>query len=571
MQTFKAGVFTVGYDNGFLRRIKYGNVEVIRMIYMALRDHNWNTFSHVIHREQIEKLSNGFTIRYECFHNAQEEKIFKWEVLITGKDDGEITFDIHGEALSDVLKNRAGLCILHPIMNTAGAPCELTHIDGSQSKNSFPVTISAENPFKDLKSFRWKCNERWYSLQYDGDAFETEDQRNWCDASYKTFCTPLSIPFPVLLKSGDKVKQKVIFKADQYLPPIAEDEGQIDIAVLDRSSALPHIGIATSTEADSLSPDCIGALRELSLHHYRIDVIPSEKNWVSTFKKECKIAAEIGIPLEIALHINDEGEIEKFCEISEETKNQIKQIILLSAAKAAAAQALVNKAGSLKAAFPSAVIGAGTDYNYRELSVNRFDGRGLDFISYSIDPQEHATDDLTIIENIWGQLETVRSARELYPSIEKVHISSLTLRKRYNPAATVEADRILPNEKKADPRQQTEFAAVFTLGSIKALSAANASSVTYYQTAGSQGVISLAGDKYPVYNVLRQVLALKDYQVRHTESSNPANADALLLTNGNASTLILINYTSTGQLVTFANNKYVLAPYEIKTVEPDHF
>ena len=182
MQILNAGVFTVGYANGFLRRIKYGDVEVIQDL--GSPDHT-GIHTSLIQHEEIEKLTDGFTIKYECFHEANDKKIFKWNVLITGKADGEINFEIQGEALSDVLKNRAGLCILHPIAGTAGAPCELTHTDGSKTENSFPVKISAENPFKDLKSFRWRCSDKWYSLHYEGDAFETEDQRNWCDASYK--------------------------------------------------------------------------------------------------------------------------------------------------------------------------------------------------------------------------------------------------------------------------------------------------------------------------------------------------------------------------------------------------
>ena len=43
LQVLKAGVFTVGYQNGFIRHIHYGDVEVVRSIYMALRDQNWFT------------------------------------------------------------------------------------------------------------------------------------------------------------------------------------------------------------------------------------------------------------------------------------------------------------------------------------------------------------------------------------------------------------------------------------------------------------------------------------------------------------------------------------------------
>ena len=567
MQIFKAGVFTVGYANGFLRRIKYGDVEVIRMIYMALRDHNWNTFGHVIQREEIEKFPAGFKIRYECFNESDEEKILKWNVQILGKEDGEISFEIHGEALKDVLKNRAGLCILHPIAGTAGSPCQLIHTDGTTSKSAFPVMISAENPFKDLKHFRWQCKDRWYSLNYEGDAFETEDQRNWCDASYKTFCTPLSIPFPVLLKTGQKIHQKVTFKPDEVLPLISGEEKAIEISVLDGISELPFIGIAASTESESLSHACIVALRELNLHHYRIEIKPADKNWIDQFRNDCGIAEALGIALEIALHIKDEGELSNIIETIASVKERIKHIILLSPDRPATAQWLVDKAPSLKKEFPATMIGAGTDYNYRELNVHLFESKALDFISYSIDPQEHATDDLTIIENIGGQYETVRSAQNLYPDCPAFHVSSLTLRKRFNPAATVTTDRILSNEKKSDPRQVTEFAAVFALGSIKSLSTANTKSVTFFQTAGRQGVISLTGEKYPVYHVLQHILSMSDYNVRHTVSSDPVSADALLLTKGKSVKLILVNYTSAGQLIAFAGKKYVVGPFEIKTIE----
>ena len=570
MQVFNAGLFTVGYANGFLRRIKYGDVEVIRMVYMALRDHNWNTFEQVIQHEEIEKLEKSFNIKYECFHEAKGIRIFKWNVRITGNEEGEITFGIDGEALTDVLKNRAGLCILHPIAGTAGGPCELIHSNGSRTENSFPITISAENPFKDLKAFRWRCRENWYTLHYEGDAFETEDQRNWCDASYKTFCTPLEIPFPVLLKAGVRVQQKVTFKPDVPLPVIPEQDTSIHIVALKELSSLPNIGIAASTEIESLSPECISTLRELNLHHYRIEVKPSEKWWIDKFNTDCALAAALDLPLEIALHIEDVGELKSFQETCNKFSPAIKHILLLSAGAPVTVQSLVDQAELLKAAFPSVIIGAGTDYNYRELNVNRFNSGSLNFISYSIDPQEHATDDLTIIENIGGQAETVRSARELYPAITRVHVSSLTLRKRFNPAASTLTDKILPNEKKADPRQRTEFAAAFTLGSIKSLATARANSVTLYQTAGNQGVISTEGEKYPVFEVLQQILLNTNRKLRHTESSDPASADALLFTDGESAQLFLVNYTPRGQLVTFEKNKYALAPYEIRTITADH-
>src|SRR5258707_15141553 len=48
-------------------------------------------------------------------------------------------------------------------------------------------------------------------VRFEGDIFEMEDQRNWTDASYKTYCTPLGLPFPAKVEKGARVKQAVTF------------------------------------------------------------------------------------------------------------------------------------------------------------------------------------------------------------------------------------------------------------------------------------------------------------------------------------------------------------------------
>ncbi len=43
----------------------------------------------------------------------------------------------------------------------------------------------------------------------EGDAFETEDQRNWSDASYKTYVRPLSKPRPYMMAKGTTDSQRI--------------------------------------------------------------------------------------------------------------------------------------------------------------------------------------------------------------------------------------------------------------------------------------------------------------------------------------------------------------------------
>ena len=43
----------------------------------------------------------------------------------------------------------------------------------------------------------------------EGDTFEMEDHRNWTDANFKTYCTPLAKPYPVRVESGTTIQQTV--------------------------------------------------------------------------------------------------------------------------------------------------------------------------------------------------------------------------------------------------------------------------------------------------------------------------------------------------------------------------
>ena len=37
----------------------------------------------------------------------------------------------------------------------------------------------------------------------EGDTWETEDHRNWTDASFKTYSRPLSLPYPYAIAKGE--------------------------------------------------------------------------------------------------------------------------------------------------------------------------------------------------------------------------------------------------------------------------------------------------------------------------------------------------------------------------------
>ena len=130
------------YENGFIRYIKYGDNEIVRMIYMALRDKNWGTYLPEIKYEKINVYENSFYITYQCDYKESDTVIFSWNAVIQGGESGKIIFTINGKALSTLIKNRAGFCILHPIANTAGEKLTVTCSDNQIISTFFPSSIA---------------------------------------------------------------------------------------------------------------------------------------------------------------------------------------------------------------------------------------------------------------------------------------------------------------------------------------------------------------------------------------------------------------------------------------------
>ena len=123
-----------------------------------------------------------------------------------------LEFRFDGRAQNSFLRNRIGLCTLHPIVECAGKACRVQHSDGSWEEGTFPLFISPHQPFKDIRALSWNPSERVHAdIQFEGEVFEMEDQRNWTDASFKTYSTPLELPFPVELARRRRDSTSALF------------------------------------------------------------------------------------------------------------------------------------------------------------------------------------------------------------------------------------------------------------------------------------------------------------------------------------------------------------------------
>ncbi len=208
-RVLRAGGLSVELENGQLRYIRAGGVEVLRAIAYLVRDENWGTFTPKLENLKVDERADGFTVTYRATCSDQKRTLV-YDARINGSSDGSLAFEVVADPVTDVETNRTGFIILHPVKGIAGFPVKITHVDGRELTSKFPQTIDPDCPFRDIRALSHEVTPGvWATCSMEGDTFEMEDHRNWSDASYKTYVRPLARPWPYTLPKGVKVEQAV--------------------------------------------------------------------------------------------------------------------------------------------------------------------------------------------------------------------------------------------------------------------------------------------------------------------------------------------------------------------------
>lgn len=578
-QVIRFGRFSLLYEEGFVRYVRCGSFEIVRMIYFALRDSNWVTAGVARSNENVTVTDDGFDISYIATNVVGSKNVFQWEVKISGNKSGEITFAVDGKALDKYTRNRAGICVLHPIRETVNKTVEVTRPDGSVHESKFPATINPHQPFLDITRMKWQLEGKASAeLVFEGDIFETEDQRNWSDTSFKTYSTPLTIPYPVMLKPGDRVYQKVrlkILNAESVTSPFTKDV----IVTIDesRKTAFPKIG-ALFPGRDFSSHKDIGLLADLGLDHIHIEINFHTETWKEHLSEGFAEAKAVSASAFVQLIFGNAPAKEWDQFINQLKAEEIKQVTKLAFSpldrKGNVDDLLRAVLPKARAVFPHASIGAGVRSYFTELNRNRFDYSAIDFVIYPVNPQAHARDSLTVIENLPAQTDAVRSAGA-FATGKKVHVGPVSLRARFNPDATSESNEdesVLPL--RYDIRLTTALAAGWAMGSIKYLAEAGAEAITLFESHGMAGYF-LGDDDwkhkefhtdlklFPIYDALLSLRKLKPSIIIKSDSSQPLVCSSLVLDGDNGRYLVLVNHTDVGITVKLADKIYHVNGWEI--------
>ncbi len=580
----RAGPLQLFYEEGDLRTIKLGEHEVLRRIYVAVRDRNWGTLLPVLSNVQMDVGDDSFRISYDVENKGGDIDFF-WKGVISGDAKGTINFTMDGVARSTFQKNRIGFCILHPAA-CAGSTSVIEHVDGTTEEAKLPIYIAPDQPVEPFADMQGMTHEvapgLWAEVRYSGDIFEMEDQRNWTDASYKTFSTPLRLPYPVELEEGTKVTQSVTLTLKDERP--ADEQraaAQLTAAPLTFSldtsapaTPLPPIGLSAASHRQPLNEREVRRLKALHLDHLRVDLIPSTPDYPAVLRQAKSDADALGVPLDVALRLSEEAdeELGQLKGVLDDIKPPVATWLVYPLQEqfwggSATNEVLALAHKHLDGYDPAARFAAGTNADFIFAQRTPPDWSQVDLFTFSITPQVHAFDNASIVETAAAQAVSVKSARHLAGEVP-VMVSQITLKMRFNAYATGPEQETPAGElhPAVDVRQMSLFTAGWTAGSVKYMAASGAHRVTYYETTGWRGVMeieagapapekfrSIPGSVFPLYHVLADAGDFAGGQVVSTTSSDALKVDGLALRKDGQTRVLLANMSPDPQQVSVQN------------------
>jgi hypothetical protein len=549
------------FEAGDLRSVSLARREVVRRIYGTVRDREWGTVPAMLSELAISAEDDRFCVSYRSDHREGAVD-FVWQAAIDGQPDGTITFSFSGEAGSTFERNRIGLCVLHPIRECAGIATTARLIGGRTVPMCFPDLVSVEQPidgFSDLAGLAYDTGGGLVELVFEGDAFETEDQRNWIDASFKTYSTPLSRPRPVVVPRGARVEQRITMRlltpapATRSIPAAAG--GRPRAARGDAPHcAVPAFGVGLGALESDVTRRELELLHQLGPAHVRIDLPLAAAGWQDRLARALDVQRAAACGLEIALVVGAEcgGDLNRLAELLPRRLPVARVLVSSHDRPTTTADALALVRAHLVRERPDlGPVAAGSRLDLYEFHL--YPPPAAPFVYWGMNPQVHASDLTSLAETPAAAAAQVRTVRARHPAAGTA-VTPITLRSR--PRGSV------PSPAGVDPLHRSLFGAAWTLSMAAHLADAGTDSATFYE-----GARDLSSDDgvFPLFHVLADVCECAGGRVVPTGREAGIAGDGDRDDAGDRASLLIEDRS--GAVLLLAN----LSPYACSMPIPSNF
>lgn len=549
-----AGPLTAVLEDGNLRTIRFAGVEVVRAINYLARDSSWGTYKAGLSDISVSESRNAFQVVYTGLFSGPLER-FCYRMTISGDASGTLTLEAQGTALTDFPTNRTGFVVLHPA-DAAGGRLMIEHSDGGIEETTFPDTISPDQPAFDIAALTHEtCPGLVCTVRMQGDVFEMEDQRNWTDASFKTYVRPLSRPRPYVIAKGSRDVQSITVSVRYPLAAAVPNGSRA--ATVSVGGSIGHMpSIALFLDPDDLA----AAMANVSMMGpaqrviVRFDVARGH-DW-STLKEAGEFAAAIGARLAIEVifdTIDPKAEAMDLAEAVRSSNIEPGAVLISPRREFTTRPSNTLPPGerpvgecvaALRAAGIHTHIGAGTASYFTEFNRNPPDG-SPDFVFFGSAAIVHAADDISVMETIGVFPSMIASARKLC-SARPVWLGPCTIGMRNNPYGPAVAENPARARMPAagdDPRHGALFGAAFVTGVAARAAAAGVDYLIFASPIGRFGLFDSLGQRRPIQMVHAELAAAAGAELHEVGVDRPGLA-AIGFRRGEGIRILIANLTS---------------------------
>ncbi|MBC9032020.1 hypothetical protein IAG41_06415 [Sphingomonas sp. JC676] len=575
---FAAGALSFELLEGNIRAIRVAGVEVLRGIQYLVRDRDWGTLTPSIRNLKLFEAPSEVSITYEASVQDPDGATLRYAATIAATPTS-LDFTVGAMAGADFVTNRLGFCVLHPAA-LAGTPLTVEHGNGDVTASEFPVLIDPWQPFTDICALNHRQEGLSIACRLEGDVFEMEDQRNWSDASYKTYVRPLARPWPYVVPAGGANRQSVRIGIEGTPPAVAQAIASIEVMLGDRIGTMPHIGLVVAPAEAAATLARADALETLGVQDLLLTFDAHAGHGAAEMAALAKIAwqTKARVTLECILSANSDldTELGAVADLVADAELALDAISVFPAPDLQstppgstwpACPPLEEVYAAARRAFPGIPLGGGMFSYFTELNRKRPPIELLDFVTHATCPIVHAADDLSVMQTLEALPHIVRSARAIIGE-KPYRLGPSTIGMRQNPYGSRTMDN--PDRRRMamaeiDPRQDGRFAAAWMLGYVAASEAAGLEALTPGALTGPFGVLGRDGPR-PVYGVVRDLAALAGLPRRACRSSAPDRILAIAVDAPEGTVLLLANITADPRDVALDSGKISLDAYEITRI-----
>ncbi len=478
--------FEVDPGTGFIRRLKFGREELLLALYCAVRGTDWSTFP--FRARDYRAATDGCSWVSESVGAP-----FRWTTRAKLTDAG-FEYEVEGEALEEFQTCRTGVCVLHP-MEVAGCPATAVHSDGTTEEKPFPTHVSPHQPFVDLKEIRYRGRlGHRVEIAFEGEVFEMEDQRNWSDASFKTYCRPLGSGRPYTLAKGERLRHVVRVRC--------AGDPAMERMPLGLFGKLPRL----SVWLDGLPDQQIPAIAALG-----------QKRAATSDPKAIEAARRSGVALDLILK---PAEASAASPVAAPTTDSILWLITDGWSPS-----VEQTLAALRKTWGAAgwQLGLTTSQNFTELNRARPVETKAEWIGFAASPQVHAFDDWSIVENA-ATFAPIGETARLFAGSSRLCAGPIRFESPYRPQ---------------DPRAAGSIGALYTLLALAACAVGRFDAAILGRASHLTDTASQAGE------VLRTIASSGATQV---EWRRAEGSETIALKGGRTSLLWRINPEPRAQL-----------------------